>query len=356
MGRPFEIRFDENHFIQQLFIGGSVLAYVAVIFNIIVFVVLCRKNLISPATILMQGLAVADGLTSFCAYGLEPLFLANYKPVNFISQSDLVELKYPYCAIYVYLRYLGDDFHLVSLLLTTCIGVQKCIALRFPIWTKFHLSNRKSLVVCLACFVLSMAINIPRHFGIHVYQGNIQFFSSQCSVEAGPLMSYGLVYHSVITIIFIMLLCLLMSLCTGYIIYRLITNTFQGRQTEKRKQERRSIIMIILVLVVFFISEIPRMLINCVMFEDVVDILESSKWEIEHLITYIMDERFRLAAYLHIGADIEFGIAFYMVECMKLFTLLGCISNFIIYLCTSQKMRNEIRTIFKCTNQHRQQK
>jgi hypothetical protein len=91
MGRPFEIRFDENHFIQQLFIGGSVLAYVAVIFNIIVFVVLCRKNLISPATILMQGLAVADGLTSFCAYGLEPLFLANYKPVNFIFQSDNIE-------------------------------------------------------------------------------------------------------------------------------------------------------------------------------------------------------------------------------------------------------------------------
>ena len=348
MGRPFEIRFDENHFIRQMFIGGSVLAYVAVIFNIIVFVVLCRKNLISPATILMQALAVADGLTSFCAYGLEPIFFVNYKPVNFISQSDLVELKYPYCAIYVYLRYLGDDFHLVSLLLTTCIGVQKCIALRFPIWTKCYLSNRKSIVVCIVCFVLSMAINIPRYLSIIFSHENVQFFSSQCSVKAGRLISYGLIYHPLVSIILIMVLCLLMLFCTGYIVYRLATNRFEGRKTEKRKQERRSIVMTFLVLMVFFILEVPRILINFLAFTDVINMISSNKWKTEEFVIFMIDDRFKMAAYLNIGIGVNFDMAVFIVEGMKLFIIFGCISNFIIYVSTSQKMRNEIRTIFKC--------
>jgi hypothetical protein len=41
-------------------------------------------------------------------------------------------------------------------------------------------------------------------------------------------------------------------------------------------------------------------------------------------------------------------MAVFIVEGMKLFTIFGCISNFIIYVSTSQKLRNEIRTIFKC--------
>ncbi|CAG2228442.1 unnamed protein product [Mytilus edulis] len=346
MARPFEIRMDTDHALLQIFIGITVLAYIAVVFNIIVFVVLCRKNLVSPATILMQGLAISDGLTAFSAYGLEPLFQMNYKSVNFLLQSTLLELKYPLCGIYVHFRYISSDIQLVSLILTTCIGVQKCVALRFPIWTKLHLTNRKATGVCLMCFVISFAINLPRHFGLKFSDEKLKYFSSGCTVEAGPLIKYGLLEHVMTSIVIASILCLIMTVCTGYIVYKLKTNTFKGRQTTKSKQERRSIIMVLLVLVIFLVSELPKMFTLSEMFQDTTFLLEESREN--ELITLIMDERFRFSVYLHYVLGFDLNRALILAECKNIFTMLGCISNFVIYVSTSQKLRNELKLFFQC--------
>jgi hypothetical protein len=55
----------------------------------------------------------------------------------------LFSMNYPFCGIYVYLSYFVDMFHLVSVLLTTCLGVQKVVAIQFPFWTRNHLTKKK---------------------------------------------------------------------------------------------------------------------------------------------------------------------------------------------------------------------
>jgi hypothetical protein len=51
------------------------LTYIAVIFNIIILSLLCRRKLSSPAAVLMQGIAISDGVTALCAYGFEFVFI-----------------------------------------------------------------------------------------------------------------------------------------------------------------------------------------------------------------------------------------------------------------------------------------
>ena len=100
---------DREQNLLKLMIFGSVLTYVAVIFNIIVFVILLRKKILSPATILMQGLAMADGLTAFCSYGLEPLFQSQYHCKHVNEWYDCA-IPFPYCKVYVHLSILSMNF------------------------------------------------------------------------------------------------------------------------------------------------------------------------------------------------------------------------------------------------------
>lgn len=93
---PFPFDIDKGGHILNIYIVGGVLSYISVIFNIVLFLVLFRKQLLSPSTILMQGLAVADCFTSFCSYGLEPIFQRHYIPFG----DRYRELYYPYCTLY----------------------------------------------------------------------------------------------------------------------------------------------------------------------------------------------------------------------------------------------------------------
>ena len=51
----FKLTFDSNQDIITLFFVGCVTSYISIIFNVIVFIVLFHKNIISPTTVLMQG-------------------------------------------------------------------------------------------------------------------------------------------------------------------------------------------------------------------------------------------------------------------------------------------------------------
>lgn len=129
------------------------------IYNIITVAALCRKNLVSPATILMQGLALADCLTAFCSYGLEPLFLRHY----ICETHNWCRVVFPYCLISTHLSILSMTFHTVSIMLTTCLGIQKVIAMRFPIWTKIYLTKSKAVICCIICFIVAISVGFPRH-------------------------------------------------------------------------------------------------------------------------------------------------------------------------------------------------
>ncbi|CAG2198603.1 CMKLR1 [Mytilus edulis] len=168
MGDTHEIIqwIDSEKHLLDVFIAGSVIAYVSMLFNILVFLLLCHKALRSPATVLMQGLAVADFLTAFSSYGLHPLFLLEYN-CELASTIQLCFLQYLYCSLKIHWGISLFTFHNVSFMITTCLGLQKVISFRFPIWTKNELTI-KAAMICVFIFVFSVALGMPRHFAIRV--------------------------------------------------------------------------------------------------------------------------------------------------------------------------------------------
>lgn len=269
-------------------IGGPVLAYVAIVFNVYIIVCLCNKSTRNPTTVIMQGLATADAMTAFCIYGFVPLFaplfqklgrtdhnndvieigsasnnlttlLNTPKKLNLIDIESLVFLDYPFCIIHYCASNFAEAFHVVSVLLTTSLGIQKCLAVAFPIYYRMRVSkaNRNSFIVCIVSFLFSIALTMPRLFVVQFKptETNTCIVSEpNKNLEKYILKNFTIIYSFVLAFAVI-----LMVLSTGYILSVLL---FRKRMKEGKSvsnQEARSCVLIVCVLIVFVLSEIPRL-------------------------------------------------------------------------------------------------
>lgn len=350
---------DTDKFLLDVYKAGYVISYIAMTMNVIVFAILCRKTLLSPATILMQGLAAADFLTALSHYGFEPLFQSQYicETKKDVFLYNKCYLPYPYCSMAFHLSVLSFTFHTVSFLITTCLGIQKVVAILFPIWTKYQLTNRKAAICCVGFFLLSISISIPRHFSAWFQQGNS--LNNQCSFHpiGDGVLQYSSIYYMMLQTILVTCCCLVMLMSTVYILYKLLTNKFRGRITKQRRQERRSVIMVIMILVVFLLTEVPKVILYlwwC--YEYITGHFStkmtrgnemSSLWLIRRyenamswLLVYFTD--------IVRGSDqYRYVIFKFPMEVINLITIVGCMSNFVIYFLMSSKMRNEIILLFR---------
>ena len=359
---PFALFGDGNReSIFRTFETGMCLSFMSVLFNCVIFFTFYLRNLSSPATILMQGLALADGLTAFSAYGMEPLFQNTrvFAVANLTASSAgpydgiLFSMNYPFCGIYVYLSYFVDMFHLVSVLLTTCLGVQKVVAIQFPFWTRNHLTKKKSVICCASCFLLSIGIHISRLMGV-VLKQDATFLGTDCYVQekSENLTIYLFVYYQMIMASFLLGLCLIMVICTIFTVYKLSLNSFRRKI---RKTEKRSILLIIIVLILFLLTDTPKLFLCGTMFFN-------KSWR-----TVMIKEARRNAHYLGDYASLltDFFVISYPemitsledyntvrmgVEFIKLFSVIGSLSNFIIYILMSAKLRRELKQLFSCCN------
>lgn len=334
---------DQDGVLRYILAVGCVLSYVAVVVNVIVFTILCRKTLVSPATIMMQGLALADGLTAFCSYGLEPLYLQKYKRMSkgYASVSSWF-LEYPYCAVYVFMSQLVESFHFVSILLTACLGIQKVVSIRFPIWTKCHLTIKKTLVVSVVCYAVSAMATFPRYLAVRMshYMSNFHTF---CNIEprSTSMVHYSMVFYFLVHPVLLILLSMLMFASTAYISYKLLTNRFSGRHSRRSKNEEKSVMLVIFVLMIFMMTELPRLVIFGGFYLTVYRQIDK---DIIEKVFILSDIRRFLPYYTLYNED---NSHIYVTECMKLFNMIGCMSNFAIYLAMSSKLRKALKeTIF----------
>ena len=79
-----------------------------------------------------------------------------------LTTSKIVTLNYPLCALHFFSNQFSDCFHLTSVLLTTCLGVQMVFAILMPIWTRTGITIMISFAACIACFIMSHVLYIPR--------------------------------------------------------------------------------------------------------------------------------------------------------------------------------------------------
>lgn len=355
----FTIETGSNYALLYMFTVGSVLAYIAIIYNITILILLCRANLHQPTSELMQALALADLLTAFCSYGLEPLFQYKYTSIN--EESSMLTLDYPFCAMYVNLSQLTDLFHFVSVLLTLSLGMQKVLSLKFPYWFKANMTCKFARITALCCFVISVLVNIPRNCAIRfVNRDNItipffgQDFKRQqktlttCSsiVMSKQAFLYGTQFYPLTSAVFLLLCSTIMCLCVLYIVFRLCHRKCNRGSRSKTTRDRRSILMVTTVLVIFFISEIPRLAIEGYLFfgEYLGNMLEVEATNF--LAFMVTDYRATLAINMKINSKLSFTSSLLIIESLKVFTLIGCMSNFVIYTTMCKQLRRELRKMF----------
>lgn len=356
----FIIYTDINHDIRYVWISGCVLTYIAIIFNIIILSLLCRRKLSSPAAVLMQGLAISDGLTAFCAYGFEFIFQSEYS--NFMQDSTKLSLRYPYCALYVHMSLLTEAFHLVSTLLTLSLGIQKCIAICFPIWTRLYITKKKSTACCIFCFAMSFLIHIPRNFTLVVKDFLKDGKYCGTTFQNEQLLTYSSLYFTVINTALLTLFCLCMLVCTLYIVYKFLTHThrfrfrFRPRIAVRKRSERKSAMLVVIVLLICLVIEIPRVFMYVVFtskslieFDKSNNIL-FSLWVVEnnkHAMTTLLAYETDIFNDIFPVDNERWEFLLFLNEGRKIFTLFGCMSNFVIYISMSSTLRKEIKSLWK---------
>lgn len=268
-------------------IAGPVLSYLSASMNIFVIFALCDRKLRSPATIIMEVLAVADGLTALCTYGLEPYFNLFYKTIDvpgsrdtavyysFEQESDLeisiseakqlVDLKYPLCAVHYFLQLFADNFHVVSILLTASLGMQKLIVIVWPFWSRANLTNRKTAVVCAICFLFSMVMNIPKMFVVSLTSDE----DGSCIVSQPQKMIeyYVLTIYPILFAIVLISAVVVMLVSTCFILIILCRRKHIRGHTTLSKYEKKSCLLVVIVMIVFLLSEVPRIYLNTIIFD-----------------------------------------------------------------------------------------
>lgn len=252
----FVILYERSPFALNI-ITGPVISYLAIFMNILIFFTLFAKNLVSPATVIMQGLSLADCLTAVCLYGFEPLFAYFYRYIG----SNLIDLSYPFCAIHYCLQQLADKFLLTSVLLTTCLGLQKMVSVAFPIWCRLNMTTKKAVIVCYFCFLFSLAIHMPRVFAVSFATSRAD---NKCVMTESlkALEHYMFTYYPLLFMAVLSSAMLVMLVSTFYITIKLCMRKKVRGTISMSKYERKSSVLILSVLVVFVLSEAPRLYIN----------------------------------------------------------------------------------------------
>ena len=134
-----------------------------VFINCVIVAIFLRPQNITPVTILLSALAISD-LTSAVFSNL-PNVIAYYFYQNDLERNaastPLWDRKYPECVVFSVIEDMSYMFHMMSVLITTLLCIQKAAVLKFPLWGKTHLNNKSSYVGVLLVIVVMIAFFLP---------------------------------------------------------------------------------------------------------------------------------------------------------------------------------------------------
>ncbi|CAC5423014.1 unnamed protein product [Mytilus coruscus] len=265
-------------------VAGPTITYLAIIMNLFAFYGLFDKAIKTPSTILMQGLAVADSFTALCIYGFKPMFESYYdnigRPgssknftiaigsleeigdihIDITDTQNLLDIKYPLCVMHYCATQFADCFHLVSVLLTASLGLQKMLAVLRPLWSITTITNKKSVIVCCICFVVAIAISVPRMLVVSFE--SVKNSACYISKPNEILEGYVLTFYPILFNLLLVFAVVTMLVSSCYIIFILCSRKRVRRHSSASMSEKKSCVLIVTVMIVFILSEIPRLVLN----------------------------------------------------------------------------------------------
>ncbi|CAC5405308.1 unnamed protein product [Mytilus coruscus] len=178
--------------------------------------------------------------------------------------------------------------------------------------------------------------------------GLANFLTACCSYGLEPLFQAKYIILSTFCSV-------VMVMSTIFIVYkRVLSSASRGQMSKYRRRERKSMLMVVIILLVFLVTEIPKVGVYfwfCVTYlkGDFVDRFDNN---IHAFVSGLLATRFEYAVAWIMShyTDILEGTNFqrslvlnFALESVKIFTVLGCLSNFVVYIIMSSKIRNEIK-------------
>lgn len=328
---------------------GPVLSYTAVVFNVFIIVILSAKTMRSPSSVLMQGLALSDTLTAFFSYGLEP-FLVRYYLIS--EDTPTTVIHYPYCKLHNYKPVITDMFHLVSVMLTSSLGIQKAVAIKWPVWSYMVLSRKMMYFTVVVVFALSISIHIPRMLVADFRLGSR---GNRCEIAGSSvlLVKYTYTYFPVISAVLILVSSVIMIVTTIIIVWSLLSKrNIQVNESETLQNIRkRSSKLIAVLTITFLVIEFPRIFIF-----GIIQLSSANERYSAQLLVEYNTQLLVSAVDLFNIKDIEVLANFkLMTEIVRLLIVVACLSNFIIYIAMSKNIRDVIKRKFpfsKRSNTH----
>lgn len=259
-------------------VAGPITAYFSIIFNTIVLTTLFDKSIMSPATVLMQGLAISDILTAVFTYGMEPLFYIIYETIASKHFNDrqafrnqftddvlqLITLRYPYCYLHYIVGNLAEIFHLISSLLTSLLGMQKLFAIIFPFWTRAKNKVKTSVIICFSCGIIVFVVNIPRLFVVSFSAD--QNGTCMTSIPNSYIEAYVLTFHPILVTLILCMCVICMLSSTIIIIVTLCKRKLFLKQSSISERDQRACNLVMCVMIVFLVTEVPRIYLNTKLF------------------------------------------------------------------------------------------
>lgn len=155
-----------------------VLTGIILLFNTFLVIVFLQRKYRSPVTIFLAVLAITDCLTA--VFASIPTFVGYYFTYAELERtSDSYwkgwswERKFPLCLILYIIEDFMYVFHMSSILITTCLCIQKAIVLQYPIWSKRHLNKKSSVLISIVVITCVVVFNIPNtvHGIFGIYRG-----------------------------------------------------------------------------------------------------------------------------------------------------------------------------------------
>jgi hypothetical protein len=105
--------------------------------------------------------------------------------------------------------------------------------------------------------------------------------------------------------------------------------------------------MVLIVLVTFLFSEVPRLLLNVVLLMAPTFQREASTWIADMFISDPNSYRI-LALQETLFPSADYGDMKDLSEIIRLLTVVGCLSNFIIYILMSERLRTTLKNKLYC--------
>ncbi|XP_052760191.1 uncharacterized protein LOC128203001 [Mya arenaria] len=270
----------------------EVMVIVTALVNVLVIVVLLRKNMRSRTNMILTAIAFADTLTGVVTlptyimayqkfvpaqqfnsseYGglyydndMEvttvsvpnatlPATSNNYVEDNSFNQYDVYVLSKTLCTWFMLTKFfLSKIFHTMSIFLTLFLGFQRFMSVAYPFIAK-KTTMKSTIVTCIVIFTFSPVLHIYHVVNEKAQEGMCEWKLENCEGDCVFLWIVLIFRHFVP--------CTLLTVFTLLFVRELNKSRRIGGNREqnarRERENRRATIIVIAIVIVFLIPEIP---------------------------------------------------------------------------------------------------